>query len=98
MMKLCLIVLIYFLVKCLCDEAFEGGVNSNATSAESNAADWEKHQRIQANQEARRRRKSKEREKENIMIAKRTLQASIDESCDWKSQPLAFLQGTYDFT
>lgn len=67
--------------------------NSSSSMAEESAALWEKNQRLQAQQEARKKRKMKEREKEHLTDAQRTLEAAKDESCDWKQQPLAALKG-----
>jgi hypothetical protein len=69
----------------------EAKTTTNDTSEK--ISDWEKNQRVQAQQEARRKRKQKEREKDNLLSAKRTLQAAMDETCDWRAQPLALIRG-----
>lgn len=37
--------------------------------------------------------KRKEREKENIMLARKTLKIGSDDKCDWRYQPLEFIKG-----
>lgn len=54
----------------------------------------EQRERRRSQAEARKRRLQRDKEREGVVAAKRTLLAASTEACDWKSSPLAIIKGS----
>ena len=59
--------------------------HSNHTSTES--------ERLKQQNDARRRRKQRERERLGSLSARHMMEAGAHENCDWRTQPLSYIQG-----
>lgn len=74
------------------------GNNYTATSVvgeeDAHRLGEEQRERRRVQAEVRKRRIQREKEREGIAAAKRTLLAASTEACDWKSAPLAILKGS----
>lgn len=86
--------LLFIFVSLLCVEKIEAATKTDNDDEKGRSRQVDNEaERLKLQNDARRRRKQRERERIGGITARNMVEASTDEACDWRIQPLTYMKG-----